>query len=342
MFDAVLNISSSTFDDNRMSFESNGIIGMRSDITSSSNTFVNHRCDTGCYFYLFQSSTMTDTGSHFSKSENTGGAGGVLKILTQSQATFTGTTIQDCSGSGAIVAQALDVSTIIFNNVKMTEIKHKDAFGQELAKTNAWIEANSSYIEITGCTFSKALLRIIYADDAYSIKIKTTTVSEVDTYYDGAFLYALSADSVEIEDSTFVDNSALTAKGGVLFFDGNSNGYTVKNSNFTDNSAGYGGAIYALETLTVNGTHFENNKAIEFPDEDNNNQPKAGDGGAIYFSCAECTGIIAGNTFNHNSASVEGGAIKVNNNYPTLSKNTFTNNSAEYGVETAYYPIKLS
>ena len=58
MFDAVLNISSSTFDDNRMSFESNGIIGMRSDITSTSNTFVNHRCDTGCYFYLFQSSTM--------------------------------------------------------------------------------------------------------------------------------------------------------------------------------------------------------------------------------------------------------------------------------------------
>lgn len=74
MFDADLDIKNNTWDANFMRTaigESNGIIAMDSIITSDSNTFTNHECDSACYFYLFQGSQLTDTNSIFSNSYNT-------------------------------------------------------------------------------------------------------------------------------------------------------------------------------------------------------------------------------------------------------------------------------
>ena len=50
---------------------------------------------------------------------------------------------------------------------------------------------------------------------------------------------------------------------------------------------------------------------------------------------------IRNNTFTNNEATVEGGAIKWNDEMPTFLDNIFSNNSAIYGKNIASFPIRM-
>ncbi|MDO4570726.1 MAG: hypothetical protein Q4D38_10105, partial [Planctomycetia bacterium] len=109
---------------------------------------------------------------------------------------------------------------------------------------------------------------------------------------------------------------------------------------FINNSANWGGAIYALEKVTLSGTsEFSNNSAsdeggaiysytVMLSGTNTFSRNKATSGGAIWTGDMTLSGT---NTFTGNLTSDNGGAISANNAV-TLSggTNTFTNNSATY------------
>ena len=51
---------------------------------------------------------------------------------------------------------------------------------------------------------------------------------------------------------------------------------------------------------------------------------------------------ITDNIFINNSAVLEGGAIKWNDEMPIISNNTFENNTAVYGDNIASFPLRIS
>ena len=108
----------------------------------------------------------------------------------------------------------------------------------------------------------------------------------------------------------------------------------ISNWNFTWNAQKLlksGGTISISDSvLNMSNSIFKNNTAIN--------------GGAISF---ECTNLeiwnltISNSTFEFNYGITQGGSIYYNYNRPILQNIIFKNNSAEYGLDIASYPVKI-
>mmetsp|Transcript_7339 Transcript_7339/g.6553 ORF Transcript_7339/g.6553 Transcript_7339/m.6553 type:complete len:146 (-) Transcript_7339:2854-3291(-) len=105
-------------------------------------------------------------------------------------------------------------------------------------------------------------------------------------------------------------------------------------SEFKDNSAvTIGGAIEVINTnASIRGCLFENNEA-------------GSQGGALYLSCEDtakliCQYNVTSSTFINNRAPENGGAIKYDFYAPNISDpdNVFIDNYAKYGPDSASYP----
>lgn len=108
-----------------------------------------------------------------------------------------------------------------------------------------------------------------------------------------------------MKDSSFENNGGLnTGKGGAISIS-NSN-LTIKNTNFTNNQAKKGGALYFSWTNQLKG----------------------------FLNITNCV-------FSNNSASISGGSVQYDLYRPHFENNQFENNTAEYGPNIASYPIKI-
>ncbi len=130
----------------------------------------------------------------------------------------------------------------------------------------------------------------------------------------------LHASAAIINNTNFTENTAVS--GGAIYVGGE--GYTnfIYNSNFTKNHAngGYGGAIDWIASIGhIYDTNFRYNTA------DN--------GGAIYIGGATAAHSIMRNVvFSHNSAVYNGGAIDCNASGMNISNILFEYNEANYGA----------
>ena len=109
---------------------------------------------------------------------------------------------------------------------------------------------------------------------------------------------------------------------------------SMQNSSFTQmggESIKNGGSLYLVRSnMTISNSNFTENTAI--------------DGGAIYFSCLgirKCNLDITDSHFKSNKAVLSGGAIKYNVYRPTMQNNIFENNTAAYGPNIGSYAIKI-
>ena len=106
----------------------------------------------------------------------------------------------------------------------------------------------------------------------------------------------LSTVILEIENCTFVNNTAKNAYGGAIWAN---RPFEIKGEGlFESNSTSYGGAIYVTSgnTYSITGQTFKNNSSAYI-------------GGAICFNNANSKGIINASEFINNSAVDNGGAI---------------------------------
>ena len=163
----------------------------------------------------------------------------------------------------------------------------------------------------------------------------------------GAVYVGGSADSGSVINSTFNYNHA-EENGGAI--DWNAAGGNISNSQFTENTAGNGGAVYVGAqgaTTYITDATFENNDAgnnggavnwaasnghilnskFDYNDAVNN-------GGAVFIGGTSGNGTIINSTFNYNTAGENGGAIDWNSTIGKLIGSNFTFNSAKYGGAT--------
>jgi len=126
----------------------------------------------------------------------------------------------------------------------------------------------------------------------------------------GATRILTSSGAITVSDLTFQNGWNFLGVGGAIFAAAI---VTVSNSTYTNNTALYGGAIYA-GTATVSNSTFTGNTA------------SFSDGGAIYAT----TATVTDSSFTDNTAYSGGGAIHANSTV-TVSDSTFANNDARYG-----------
>ncbi|MBE6493341.1 MAG: hypothetical protein E7Z84_01850, partial [Methanosphaera stadtmanae] len=120
-----------------------------------------------------------------------------------------------------------------------------------------------------------------------------------------------------INNSVFGRNTSETAKGGALYLDSTVRGLTFENNSFENNSAYYGGAVYAENNLASTNNTFVGNNATY------------GGALAVKESTARLTGIS--DTYENNTA-VYGGAVYGTSWATIISKNgTFNSNNATFG-----------
>ena len=151
----------------------------------------------------------------------------------------------------------------------------------------------------------------VYLKGDYGI-INASNFTNNRAYFNGA-VYMNSLNGT-VEDCIFANNVATNSSGALGWVE-KQNG-TVFNSQFINNTAPLGGAIYVNEgnNFTVEASKFiKNNASI---------------GGAIYLTGGD--GIIANSTFDRNSASEDGGAIYLKGSEGILVDSNFTNNRARH------------
>jgi hypothetical protein len=114
----------------------------------------------------------------------------------------------------------------------------------------------------------------------------------------------------------------------------NSNITQITNSTFQSNgneSLKFGAAIDLIKTnATIDNSHFDHNTAIS--------------GAAISFECINeinCKLVLDTNSFSHNEAIRQGGAVYYDFKRPTFTNIEYRNNTALYGHNIASYPAKI-
>jgi hypothetical protein len=259
-------------------------------------------------------------------------------------------------------------STFIYTNSTMLNVDcpNKDeAIFQVRLESTFTTEGSLSKIQNTTCQFAFLLYSFAYLNDitfqtanlgeAYvdsiesTIQFSGTTLQDINTTADALMMVENSV-SFTTMNSFFnsanklffmVTGSTLTFENSVFqnlndvdmraaFFEE----CTVKliNSNFTGlHYTAQGGAIDTLNSnVNITGSTFKNNMA-----------PIAG---GIALRCEEgttCTYSVTDSTFENNTATTDGGAIYYDFYKPTMSGNTFINNTAQYGPDVAAYPVRI-
>ena len=186
-----------------------------------------------------------------------------------------------------------------------------DCNAREMNLTNTFFESNNAG------EYGAALCREINATGGFG---KNNNFTSNVAGIAGAALGWMGVDNVTIDNYIFIDNIA-GENGGAIYVSPESDGCKVLNSVFEGNHAvnqfsGNGGAI---DWLGTNGTVFNSNFT-------NNN---AFDGGAIFVGSATGHTNITGSTFTGNSAHNNGGAINMNASSVTLNASNFHDNYAD-------------
>ena len=164
---------------------------------------------------------------------------------------------------------------------------------------------------------------LISVENSASLTTTNSMFNSANTFY-----FSVTGSTLTFTGTTFQNLLGINIR-AAIFEDSTLNlvGSTFKNLKYTEQ----GGAIDTLNSnVNINGSTFENNTA-----------PIAG---GIALRCEEgttCTYSITNSIFKNNVATTDGGAIYYDFFKPTMSGNTFMNNSAQYGPNVAAYPVRI-
>jgi predicted outer membrane repeat protein len=210
-------------------------------------------------------------------------------------------------GGGAIDNYGI----LTINNSTFNYNTAPNGVGGALTNYNELILTNNSFNHNTAWFFGGAIY------NSKILKINRNSFTENKATNNGGAIYNHLTGVINIDNSTFNHNQAVTDSGGAVFSTGNS---TISNTNFINNFAlGDGGSIYNQNMLTVTNSIFKNNSV--------NNS-----GGAI-FNSKKGTSYISGSKFTNNNANDTGGAIE-NEGYNgalTVINSDFTSNTGSDG-----------
>ncbi len=210
---------------------------------------------------------------------------------------------------------------------------------------NSYLNVNNSEFNYNKANYAGS----IYLDNSTAYLYNTKFIKSNSYRWGGAIGAELS--KVFINNCEFINNTATNDVAGAVY--SRESEVTITDSNFTSNTATFGGSICQLDgKLYITNTDFNasyvkyNGGAIYDIYADiqiynstftNNN---ALNGGAIYVDNATSYFVVTYSLFNSNIAKSNGGAIFSNQNFLTITYNTFLDNQAsKYNDITDQYPI---
>ena len=349
--DKLITVDSCIFNNNHADNRGGAIYAENIKITNSNFTNNYAKNYGGAVF----ASTITSTvyNSTFTKNKVTGDDGGAIYINNKctfeiSKSLFEENTAKDRGG-----AIYLDSSSA---NIKLSDCSftdnHADSKGGAIYNCGEIIIKDSNFTNNTakyaGAVYTGKITQTVShstftknqatSDDGGAVYINNKCTFEIsecifkeNTAKDrgGAIYLDSSSANIKLSDCSFTDNHA-DSKGGAIY---NCGEIIIKDSNFTNNTAKYAGAVYTGKiTQTVSHSTFTKNQAT------------TDDGGAIYIE-HECNSEFISCRFEENTAQDRGGVICTNNVGVNLkiSYSTFIGNKAGGKGQIAYSrgPCKL-
>ena len=200
-----------------------------------------------------------------------------------------------------------------FNNTAVTNGGAIDCNASEMNLTNTFFESNYAG------EYGAALCRETNATGGFG---RNNNFTSNNAGIAGAALGWMGVNNITITNYIFIDNTA-GEKGGAIYVSQNSGNCKIINSSFTGNNvtgtaSGLGGAIdFEGANGTIIGSNFTNNHAY--------------DGGAIYVGALTGYTNITGATFTNNGAVNYGGAINLIASSVTVNESNFYDNYAVRG-----------
>ena len=200
-----------------------------------------------------------------------------------------------------------------FNNTAVTNGGAIDCNASEMNLTNTFFESNYAG------EYGAALCRETNATGGFG---RNNNFTSNNAGIAGAALGWMGVNNITITNYIFIDNTA-GEKGGAIYVSQNSDNCKIINSSFTGNNvtgtaSGLGGAIdFEGANGTIIGSNFTNNHAY--------------DGGAIYVGALTGYTNITGATFTNNGAVNYGGAINLIASSVTVNESNFYDNYAVRG-----------
>ena len=223
------------------------------------------------------------------------------------------------------------------HNGKIIDSNFTDNYASENGGAVLWSGINgeidnSRFVNNTALNGGAIYLQNCAHGDKTNVTIKDSYF-ENNSAIDGGAINWHKGTNATIDNTEFVDNFAN--RGGAVFVNGTDG--TIKNSNFTLNEAVLGGAVYANnEELTISESTFEENAAIQ--------------GGAVFMEAANNYIKYSNFTLNNatytlrkvnttgNNNKTKGGAVFINGTGNVIENSKFMNNTAvterEYNNKT--------
>lgn len=200
---------------------------------------------------------------------------------------------------------------------------HKTLFADNTAENEGAAIYNSGTLTCTASTFNSNTAKNGGAISSHNtLKLDSASVKYNTATQNGGAVYSISA--LTVSNTKFNKNTAI--KGGAVFTKSNNVvNLIVDTSQFTNNEAKDGGALYVynLTKLTVRNSAFTANK---------NN--------SIVLQTSAANNIITNTSFSKNSATY-GGAIRNNFSPLTLTRNYISSNTAKLGGAVYNYRAKV-
>ena len=293
------------------------------------NTFINNTANFGgAISYVTGSGTITMINSTFDANKaifggldcGKGGAIYTAKPLTLNNATFS-------NGEAAYTGGGIFVANVLLTYTNLTFINN-----------SAGVYGGGLFWNKSGVTIDRMNFINNSANNGGAIYIPTGGSSSAPTKVsnsnftgnsaeNGGAIHAVGA-HILISNNNFINNSTSLA-GGAIFTPVSSNGVDIGYSNFTGNTGGDGGAIYAGSKGSTNpgryihDCNFINNSGLN--------------GGAVYI--AQDNQKIVNCNFTGNNATENGGAVYIMNGLQSVSieSSRFENSYAARDGGAVYY-----
>ena len=256
----------------------------------------------GCIMYILSKSQINLLNCQLYNITSEESQGNIISII--SNLTIMNTQIQTISIALAGDLLYSDQSYIIISEVSINDFQRIP-----ILLTKSYLELNSSTISQTSLNLYTGF-GAISCQNCIFLKISTTNFENISNYNLYSGVITILGSSVvnnfmfSIENCTFLLNWGVY--GGAITV--NNSNVSIINSNFSKNSAKFGGGLYLFCDYTI-----------------------------------PCVWEILNNTFEENRANVSGGAIKWESYVPrNATSNIFLRNAAFFGSNIASQPIRIS
>ena len=220
--------------------------------------------------------------------------------------------------------------------LRNTNFLNNQVFSEKIYSQYELLLINGSSLEIQDCIFRNDYSFSLKTDSIDSITINGSVFERTDSDRNSNSLqcggvYVTNTSQLNIEKSSFFRIGSITSFSALYAENYNSQvKISIKNTNFSQNSASQGGAIYllGLTTTILHRNLFESNTAVF-----ESGKPNSGLGGVIFSQCLnyDCYLEIADTIFRDNSADFLGGSIFLENyKISKIENTTFLNDTAKF------------